>query len=361
MKKLGFGFMRLPRLEDGQVDLVHTQQMVDAFMEAGFTYFDTAHGYLDGQSERALKACLTSRYPRERFVLTDKLSPNTFEKEEEIRPLIDAELEACGVTYFDYLLMHSMKDVFYEKYTRCRAFEIAKELKAEGKIRHIGMSFHDTPQVLDRILAEHPELEAVQIQFNYLDVENPNVQSRACYEVCRKHGRQVLIMEPVKGGALADLPAEAAAILDGLGGGSHASYAIRYAASQEGVLAVLSGMSTLEQVLDNVSSMTDFRPLSQAETAAVDQVRQVLLAQEVIACTACRYCMDVCPQQIPIPEIFDIYNRKKRFLEGGWRYESVTKDRHKASECLGCGACEQTCPQKLEIRACLKRAAEELE
>ena len=306
MKKLGFGFMRLPRLEDGQVDLVHTQQMVDAFMEAGFTYFDTAHGYLGGQSERALKACLTSRYPRERFVLTDKLSPNTFETEEEIRPLIDAELEACGVTYFDYLLMHSMKDVFYEKYTRCRAFEIAKELKAEGKIRHIGMSFHDTPQVLDRILAEHPELEAVQIQFNYLDVENPNVQSRACYEVCRKHGRQVLIMEPVKGGALADLPAEAAAILDGLGGGSHASYAIRYAASQEGVLAVLSGMSTLEQVLGNVGSMTDFRPLSQAETAAVDQVRQVLLAQEVIACTACRYCMDVCPQQIPIREMLKV-------------------------------------------------------
>lgn len=358
MKKLGFGFMRLPMLEDGQVDLVHTQKMVDAYMEAGFSYFDTAHNYIGGQSEQVLKACLTSKYPRESYILTDKLTPPLFEKEEDIRPLIDAELAACGVEYFDYLLMHSMKDVFYEKYTRTRAFEIAQELKAEGKVRHVGMSFHDTPEVLDKILTEHPELEVVQIQFNYLDVENPNVQSRGCYEVCRKHGRQVLIMEPVKGGALANLPAEAGKILDDLNGGSHASYAIRYAASQEGVLAVLSGMSTLEQVQDNIGYMADFRPLNEAETAAVDRVRQMLLAQETIPCTACRYCMDVCPQQIPIPEVFDVYNRKKRYLEPSWRYASVTKDKNKASDCLDCGACEDACPQKLEIRELLKQVAE---
>lgn len=361
MKMLGFGFMRLPKLENGQVDLEQTQKMVDTFMEAGFQYFDTAHPYLGGQSEKILKTCLSDKYPRDSFVLTDKLSPNTFETEEQIRPLIDEELAACGVEYFDYLLMHSMKDVFYEKYTRTRAFEIAQELKAEGKIKHIGMSFHDTPEVLDKILTEHPELEVVQIQFNYLDEENPNVQSRGCYEVCRKHGRQVLIMEPVKGGALADLPEEAARIFDDLNGGSHASYAIRYAASQEGVLAVLSGMSTLEQVQDNIGCMSDFQPLSGEELAAVERVREVILAQQTIGCTACRYCMDVCPQQIPIPEIFDVYNRKKRFLEPGWRYASVTRDKNKASDCVGCGACEEACPQKLEIRSLLKEAAEMFE
>ena len=228
-------------------------------------------------------------------------------------------------------------------------------------MKHIGMSFHDTPEVLDKILSEHPEIEVVQIQFNYLDVENPNVQSWGCYEVCRKHGRQVLIMEPVKGGALANLPEDAARILDGLNGGSHASYAIRYAASQEGVLAVLSGMSTIEQVQDNISYMADFQPLSETELAAVEQVRQVIMAQQTIGCTACRYCMDVCPQQIPIPEVFDVYNRKQKFLDPGWRYESVTKDKSKASDCVGCGACEEACPQKLEIRSLLKKVAEMFE
>ena len=361
MKKLGFGFMRLPMLEDRKVDIEHTQKMVDAFMEGGFRYFDTAHPYLKGESEKILKICLSDKYPRESFVLTDKLSSNTFETEEQIRPMIEEELAACGVEYFDYLLMHALNASYYEKYTRTRAFEIAQELKAEGKIRHIGMSFHDTPEVLDQILSEHPELEVVQIQFNYLDVENPNVQSMDCYEVVRKHGRQVLIMEPVKGGALANLPEEAAKILDELCGGSHASYAIRYAASQEGVLAVLSGMSTLEQVQDNMSYMTEFVPLNEAEQAALEQVRQVILAQKTIGCTACRYCMDVCPQQIPIPEVFNVYNRKQKYLDPGWRYGAVTKDKKKASDCLECGACEEACPQKLEIRALLKKVAETFE
>lgn len=358
MKKLGFGFMRLPKLENDQVDVAHTMQMVDAYLDAGFTYFDTAHNYLGGESEKLLKTCLTSRYPRDRYVLTDKLTSLYFEQAEDIRPVIDLELETCGVEYFDYLLMHSMNAKYYEKFTACNAFEILQQLKAEGKARHIGMSFHDTPEVLDRILTEHPEIEVVQIQFNYLDVENPNVQSQGVYEVCRKHGKPVLIMEPVKGGSLANLPQEAGAVLDKLGGGSHASYAIRYAASQEGVLAVLSGMSTLEQVQDNVAYMSDFQPLNEQELAAVEQVRQILLAQETIPCTACRYCMDKCPQQIPIPEIFDVYNGTKKYLEPGWRYGSVTKDKAKASDCVGCGQCEEICPQKLEIRSYLQKAAE---
>lgn len=361
MKKLGFGFMRLPKLADGEVDLEKVNEMVDAYMAAGFTYFDTAHNYIGGRSEKAIKACLTSRYPRDSYVLTDKLTRLFFEKEEDIRPVIDLELETCGVEYFDYLLLHAVGSSSYEKLTRCNAFGMLRQLKAEGKTRHIGMSFHDTPEFLDQVLTEHPELEIVQIQFNYLDVANPEVQSRGVYEVCRKHGKPVLIMEPVKGGALANLPPEAGTFLDELGGGSYASYAIRYAASQEGVLTVLSGMSTLEQVRDNISYMSDFQSLTAEENAALERVRSFLLEQETIGCTACRYCMDKCPQQIPIPEIFACYNKKKQYLASEWAYVDATEGKAKASDCLACGLCEEACPQKLEIRQLLKKAAEMFE
>ena len=331
--------------------------MVDAFLAAGFTYFDTAHNYIGGKSEQAIRACLTSRYPREQYSLTDKLTSPLFETEADIRPLLTSQLEACGVDYFDYCLLHSVNSGNYEKYTACNAFAILQEWKQEGKIRHVGMSFHDTPEMLDRILTEHPELEVVQIQFNYLDEVNPNVESRRCYEVCRRHGKPVLVMEPVKGGALADLPPEAGQILEELGGGSPASYAIRYAASQEGILTVLSGMSNLAQVEDNIGYMSDFQPVTAAEEAALVRAREVILKQETIPCTACRYCTDGCPQQIPIPDIFRLYNRKKTYLEPGWGYGSLTKDKGKASDCVGCGQCEQICPQKLEIRRLLQDAA----
>ena len=357
MKKLGFGCMRLPMLENGEVDLEQFSKMVDAFLAAGFTYFDTAHNYIGGKSEQAIRACLTSRYPREQYSLTDKLTSPLFETEADIRPLLTSQLEACGVDYFDYCLLHSVNSGNYEKYTACNAFAILQEWKQEGKIRHVGMSFHDTPEMLDRILTEHPELEVVQIQFNYLDEVNPNVESRWCYEVCRRHGKPVLVMEPVKGGALADLPPEAGQILEELGGGSPASYAIRYAASQEGILTVLSGMSNLAQVEDNIGYMSDFQPVTAAEEAALVRVREVILKQETIPCTACRYCTDGCPQQIPIPDIFRLYNRKKTYLEPGWGYGSLTKDKGKASDCVGCGQCEQICPQKLEIRRLLQDAA----
>lgn len=357
MKKLGFGFMRLPRLENGEIDVEHTRKMVDAFLEAGFTYFDTAHNYLDGRSELLLRETLTSRYPRERYVLTNKLTRLFFEQESEIRPVLRQQLEACGVTYFDNLLIHSVTSSSYEKLTRCNVFGVLQQLKQEGLTRRIGMSFHDTPEFLEQVLTEHPEIEVVQIQFNYLDEANPKVQSRGCYDVCRKFGKPILVMEPVKGGSLAQLPEQAGAILDGLHGGSHASYAIRYAASQESVEMVLSGMSSLEQVRDNVSFMADFRPLSEAENDALRSVRDVVLSQETIGCTGCRYCMDRCPQQIPIPEIFDLWNRRKKYLEGVGGYASVTKDKAKASDCLDCGQCEDACPQKLEIRKLLRDAA----
>jgi len=361
MKKLGFGFMRLPMLENGEIDVAHTTQMVDAFMEAGFTYFDTAHNYLDGRSETVLKECLTSRYPRDSYILTNKLTYTFFEQTDQIAPLIDTQLEACGVEYFDYCLVHSVNAKNYVKHQNCNSFAELVKLKEQGKIRHIGFSFHDQPEFLEQVLTEHPEVEVVQIQFNYLDVENPKVESRKCYEVCRKFGKPVLVMEPVKGGALANLPEQAAKVFDDLGGGSHASYAIRYAASQEGILCVLSGMSTLEQVQDNLNFMDEFRPLNEAELAACDQARAIIMAQETIPCTGCRYCVDGCPQKILIPDLLELYNKKQRFMDPGWSFGGLVKENGKPSSCIGCGQCEDICPQHLSIREYLKTVAEAFE
>ena len=263
-KNFGFGFMRLPMAGE-EVDISQTTKMVDAFLEAGFNYFDTAHGYLQGKSERALKTCLTSRYPREKYILTNKLTANFFQTEEDIRPFFESQLEACGVDYFDFYLMHAQGAGNYPHFQECHAYEIAQELKAEGKVRHVGISFHDSAEMLEKILTDHPEVEVVQIQFNYLDYEDPAVQSRRCYEVCRKYGKPVIVMEPVKGGNLVNLPEEARAVLDALHGGSPASYAIRFAAGFPGMLMVLSGMSTLEQVEDNLAFMKDFQPLNERQ------------------------------------------------------------------------------------------------
>ena len=355
-KKLGFGLMRLPMIGD-QVDTEQTKQMVDLFLSRGFNYFDTAHGYIDGKSELAVKECLSSRYPRDRYILTNKLSGNYFSTTEEIRPLFESQLSACGVEYFDFYLMHAMNAKRHEDYVQLKAIEVCKELKAEGKIRHIGMSFHDKAEVLDRILTRWPEIEVVQIQFNYLDFEDEKVESRKCYEVCRKHGKPVLVMEPVKGGSLVNLPASAQKVFDRLGGGSNASYAIRFVAGFEGMVSVLSGMSSLEQMQDNVSYMENFQPLNSAEREAVEKVTAIVRNQELIPCTGCRYCTEVCPQGIAIPELFACLNAGKQ--EGAVaEYPSGTTP---ASECLKCGLCENICPQNLNIRQLLVVAAEELE
>ena len=338
-KNLGFGFMRLP-MQDGEVELAKTTQMVDAFLDAGFNYFDTAHGYLQGRSETALKACLTSRYPRERYVLTDKLTANFFKKEADIRPVFESQLAAC------------------------RAYETAFALKAEGKIRHVGISFHDRPEVLEKILTEYPQVEVVQIQFNYADYDDPAIQSRRCYEVCRKFGKPVIVMEPVKGGTLVKLPEDAKAVLDDLHGGSPASYALRFAAGFEGMLMVLSGMSTLEQVQDNCSFMADFKPLNETELAAVKRVQEIFRSKHLIACTSCRYCTDGCPQHISIPDLFAVMNTKQLYHD--WYADYYYNDVHtgpgrKASDCLKCGKCEKVCPQHLPIRQLLEDVAKEFE
>ncbi len=365
-KNFGFGCMRLPMMENGtDVDIAETTKMVDTFLEQGFNYFDTAHGYLGGKSELALKECLISRHKREEYILTDKLTMPYFNKQEDIRPFFESQLEACGVEYFDFYLMHAQSKDIFEHFKKCRAYETALELKEEGKIRHFGISFHDRAEVLDEILQEYPQIEVVQIQFNYLDYEDPAVQSRKCYEVCRKYNKPMIIMEPVKGGNLVNLPADAKQILDDLHGtGSTASYAVRFAASFEGVMMVLSGMSNLEQMQDNLSYMKDFQPLDETEMEAVKEVADVFHSKHMIPCTACRYCIEGCPKKISIPDLFACMNAKTVFHDwnADYYYSNVhTVHNGKASECIRCGKCEKVCPQHLQIRELLQDVAKEFE
>lgn len=362
-KNFGFGLMRLP-MKDGQVDHALVKEMVDTFLAKGFNYFDTAHGYVQGLSEGAVKECLSSRYPRDKYILTDKLSTHHFNKESEIRPLFQSQLEACRVDYFDFYLMHAQSADIFAKFKRCRAYETALELKAEGKFRHFGISFHDKAAVLEQILTEYPQIEVVQIQLNYADWEDPAVESRKCYEVCRKFGKPVIVMEPCKGGNLVSLPEDAKAVLDTLGSASPASYAIRFAAGHEGILMVLSGMSNMAQMEENTGFMQNFQPLDEKEQAAVKQVCDIFRSKSLIPCTACRYCTERCPQNISIPDLFACLNAKKVFHNWNtdYYYNNVhTVNNGKASACIKCGKCEQVCPQHLEIRSLLVAVAEEFE
>ena len=366
-KNFGFGCMRLPMIQTGddtkEVDYAVFSDMIDEFMAAGFNYFDTAHGYLRGKSETAIRDCLVARYPRESYILTNKLSGPFFKSEAEIRPLFESQLQACGVEYFDFYLMHAQDRTGFEKFKQCRAYETAFELKKEGKVRHVGLSFHDTADVLDKILTEYPEVEVVQIQFNYADYEDASVESRKCYEVCRKHNKPILVMEPVKGGSLVNLPDEAKAVFDALEGGSYASYAIRFAASFEGIFMVLSGMGDMSMMRDNLSYMTDFKPLEKQEWEAIEKVCAIFRSQDIIPCTDCKYCMECCPMNIPIPALFACLNGRRAFKNWNtdYYYEIHTDDGPKASDCLKCGMCEKACPQHLKIRDLLEQVAEEFE
>ena len=360
--KFGFGCMRFPKLGE-EIDVEQVCRMVDKFLDSGLNYVDTAHGYHSGASETTLRAALTSRWPRDRYLLTDKLTETYFQTEDDIRPFFASQLAACGVDYFDFYLMHAQNARNFEHFKACRAYETAFDLKAEGKIRHVGLSFHDTAEVLDRILTEYPQIEVVQIQFNYLDDGDLAVDSRRVYETCVRHGKPVIIMEPIKGGTLTRLPAECLPFCEAVGK-SPAELALRYAAQPEQVCMVLSGMSSLEQLEENVSFMAEPLPLNEAETAAVEQIRSHLRSLKLIGCTACRYCVDGCPMGILIPDLFhtlDFRSERHDWNQDRYYRRVLTQGHGKASDCIRCGACEASCPQGLPIRDYLEQIAARFE
>ena len=356
--KLGFGLMRLPKTDEA-IDVPQVCEMVDHFLAAGFTYFDTAYVY-DG-SEVAAKAALVDRHPRASYTLATKLHVGKCANAEEARKELETSLARTGAGYFDYYLLHALMANNVDKYEEFGLWDFVRELKANGTIRHYGFSFHDSPELLDKLLTEHPDVDFVQLQINYADWENPEVQSRACYEVARKHGKQVVIMEPVKGGALANPPEQVKALFDAAKpGASYASWALRFAASLDVVLAVLSGMSNLEQVDDNLATMSDFQPLNDAEQKVIQQAQHILGNSAAIACTACHYCTAGCPKKIAIPEIFAAANKQLangQKAEAAAAYAAATAEGGKASACIHCKQCERICPQHLPITDLLGRCA----
>ena len=365
MPKLGFGMMRLPE-KDGELDLEQICKMVDAYLASGMNYFDTAYMYCGGKSESIVKKALVERHPRESFTLTTKLPQWMMDEGIEGRDRIfNDQLARTGAGYFDYYLLHSVEDgANYEGYVKYDCFNWAKKKKEEGLIKHFGFSFHGTPELLDKILSEHPEVEIVQIQMNYADWDNPLIQSGRLYEVLRKYDMPFLVMEPVKGGNLVNLPEDAKAVLEDLHGGSPASYALRFAASFPGMMMVLSGMSNMEQMQDNISFMADFQPLNEKELEAVRRVQEIFRSKHLIPCTSCRYCTDGCPKHISIPDLFAVMNTKQLYHDwnADYYYNVVhTAPGRKASDCLKCGKCEKVCPQHLPIRKLLEDVASEFE
>ncbi len=364
IKKLGFGLMRLP-MKGEEIDIEQTKRMADTFMAKGFTYFDTAYVYIGGKSEVALKEAVVDRYPRESFQCATKLPLWDFKEPAEMEKVFEESLSRAGLTYYDFYLLHAMDHEKVKKADALDAWGFMKRLKAEGRAKHIGFSFHDSADVLDEILAAHPEMEFVQLQINYADWEDENVQSRKCYEVARKHQKPVIIMEPVKGGSLATMPPQVQQVFQKANpNASVPSWAVRYAASLEGVITVLSGMSNEEQLNDNTSYMENFQPLSDQERGTVSQVVDILRTIPTIPCTKCKYCVDGCPQKINIPGIFAAMNTLTLYNnEAGAKrsYENSVKEGGKASDCIQCGSCEAHCPQHIEIIETLKKAAAALE
>ena len=357
--KLGFGLMRLPKLADGKIDVPQVSRMVDEFIKAGGTYFDTAFVYDNGESEKAVKAALVDRYPRDRYTLCTKLCAwMGCSDEKSAKEEFYTSLERTGAGYFDYYLLHALQRNNYKKYDEYHIWDFVKEQKAKGLIKYWGFSFHADPPLLEELLNAHPDVDFIQLQINYADWENPGVASRECYEIARKHGVSITVMEPIKGGALANpIPAVQDIFKKADPDASFASWAIRYVASMEGIITVLSGMSNMAQMEDNLSYMRNFKPLSKAEQAVIEEAQKALSRDKSIPCTACHYCTDGCPMTIPIPEIFAVKNdedRHKTWDGGNQKYRIATANRGKASDCIECGQCESACPQHLPIISLLK-------
>ena len=370
-KKLGFGLMRLPLLDandGGSIDIEQTKKMVDLFIERGFTYFDTAWMYCDFKSESATKEVLVDRYPRDKYTLATKLHAGFIKTKEDRDKIFNEQLKKTGVEYFDYYLLHDIGTHHYEIYEKLDCFTWLKDKKEKGLVKNIGFSFHDNAELLDKILTAHPEIEFVQLQINYLDWDSEGVQSRKCYEVATKHNKPVIVMEPVKGGTLAKVPSSVEDIFkDYNKKASIPSWAIRFAASLDNVMMVLSGMSNMEQILDNTEYMMNFEKLNDKERELISQAVDLINSNITVACTGCSYCTDGCPMNIAIPKYFSLYNADKQEIkEKDWTpqgeyYNNLTKTFGKASDCVECGQCEGVCPQHLHIIDRLKDVAEYFE
>ena len=360
--KLGFGLMRLPKKGIG-TDIEQVKKMVDMFIDAGFTYFDTAYVYLG--SEAATKKALVERYPREAYTLASKINAGVAPTEKFAKKEFFTSLERTGAGYFDYYLLHAFMENNYAKYDKFHLWDFVKEQKEKGLIKHYGFSFHAGPQLLDRLLTEHPDTEFVQLQLNYADWENEKVTARANYEVARKHGKSVVVMEPVKGGALAKPDKKIDELFKSYAPDmSAASWAIRFAASLDGIMTVLSGMSNIEQMQDNLSYMKDFKPLNDDEQKIIQEAQRILGQSSTVPCTACHYCTEGCPMQIPIPDIFSALNLQLgngQLDEARKTYLAAAKEGHRASDCIECGQCESACPQHISIIENLKKSAQTLE
>lgn len=363
--KLGFGMMRLPKLKEdpSKIDIPRVCEMVDLFMEAGFTYFDTAYVYDSGASEEAVRKALVERYPRDSFTLATKLNAWLGKPDEAAaRSQLDISLERLGTDYVDFYLLHALQLNNREVYDDYGLWDYVREQKKKGRIRHWGFSFHGTPEMLDQLLTLNPDAEFVQLQINYADWESMNIASKACYETARKHNKPIVVMEPVKGGMLASPPSKVAELLKAEDpDASFASWAIRYVASMDGIMTVLSGMSDLDQMRDNLSYMKDFHPLNEREQETIGKAQQVIRDANAIACTACHYCTDGCPADINIPGIFRAINTRRIYddmEQAGRRYSMSVGEGGRASDCIGCGQCEGACPQHLPVIDYLKEAAE---
>lgn len=370
-KKLGFGFMRLPLLDENDeasIDIEQTKKMVDVFLERGFTYFDTAWMYCGFRSENAIKEALTDRYPRDRYTIATKLHADFLKSKEDRDAIFYQQLEKTGAQYFDYYLLHDAGRDLYKIYTEMDCFRWLAEKKEQGLIKHIGFSCHDNAEMVDRVFTDHPEMEFVLLQINYLDWENDGIQSRKCYETAVKHGKDVIVMEPVKGGTLARVPEEVERMFKECHPDwSVPSWGIRFAASLEHVKVVLSGMSSLDQMLENTGYMAEFTPMTEKEIAIVEKAVDLINANITVACTGCSYCTGGCPENIPIPKYFSLYNadlqetKEKIWLPQNQYYARLAKTFGKASDCIECGQCEQICPQQLPIIQYLKDVAKHFE
>ncbi len=362
-KKLGFGLMRLPVLNPddlSDIDMETLNKMVDAFLERGFTYFDTAYMYNAFKSEIAIRESLVKRHKRDRFTLATKLPTMLLKTGADQVRIFNEQLEKCGVDYFDYYLIHNLGVIHYEIAQRLNSFSFIQQKKMEGKIRQIGFSFHDNADLLDQILTAHPEVDFVQLQINYLDWDNESIQSHKCYEVARKHNKPVIVMEPVKGGILANIPAKAEKLLQDFHPEvSVSSWAIRFAASHEGIMMVLSGMSDIKQLEDNMGYMQNFKPFTLEEYKVLNSALAIINESIAIPCTACHYCEDGCPKHIAISKYFALYNTEKQSQKAVFStqrvyYSNYIKTYGKASDCIGCRRCEKSCPQHIEISNWLK-------